>query len=370
MSSASDILKQINKAHGPSIAKMGGTPYADTPRIPTGIFPFDLATGGGFPMGRVTIVWGAESSNKTNQVLCAIGQGQKMFPGKRAVFVDAEHAFDDAWARELGVNTEELILIHPEFAEQAVDFIDSFLYADDVFMVALDSIAALSTQNEIESSAEKASVGGAALVVGKMFKKATVSFNRMRNQGLLPPAFVCINQVRNKIGVMYGSPDTMPGGFAPKFAASMIIRVHGKNIIDKKIDPVMPVQKEVSVTVSKWKVPIVSTSATYTMNMRKSPGRVIGDCEDWNTVSSFLKELDYLSKAEKGSGWVMFGKFYNTLVECKADLYGNIEMLMEAKAQIIKEILLSKMDGGTAILSDDPVETVDPDTGEILVGGT
>lgn len=361
MASSAEVMKAIAKSHGSSIVKMGGDDYADTPRIPTGIFPFDLASGGGFPMGRVSIVWGAESSNKTNTVLCAIAQGQQIYPEKKAVFVDAEHAFDPVWARKLGVNTDELILVHPEFAEQAVDFIESFLYADDVFLVALDSIAALSTQNEIESSAEKASVGGPALAVGKLFKKATVSFNRMRNQGAMPPAFIAINQVRNKIGVMYGSPDIMPGGFAPRFASSFTVRVHGKNIIDKKVNPTMPCQKEVSVTIQKWKMPIIATSAVYTMNMMDSPGQKVGECGDWNTVSAFLKELDYLSKGEKG-GWVMFGTPYKTLDECKAALYGDQSMLREAKGHIINEMLMRGATQGEAPVAAD----VDPETGEVL----
>lgn len=362
MSNTLDIMKKIAKDHGNHIVKMGGDDYADTPRIPTGIFSFDLASGGGFPMGRVSIVWGAESSNKTNMVLLAIAQGQQIYPDKKAVFVDAEHAFDAAWARKLGVDTDKLIVIHPEFAEQAVDFIESFLYADDVFLVALDSIAALSTQNEIESSAEKAAVGGAALVTGKMFKKATVSFNRMRNQGFLPPAFIAINQVRNKIGVMYGSPDIMPGGFAPRFASSFTVRVHGKNIIDKKINAVMPTYKEVSVTIQKWKMPILSVSATYTMAMLNSPGIPIGDCDDWNTVSAYLKELDYLSKGDKG-GWVMFGDTFKTLVEAKAVLYGDKTQLREAKDQIIQELV---MRGGLSAPEDENAGTVDLETGEVL----
>ena len=221
MSSAEEIVKKMKKDYGESIAKRGSDEYVDTPRLPTGIFPFDLASGGGFPMGRVSVVFGPESSGKTNVVLKAIGKGQQIYPDKQAVFVDAEHAFDPLWARQLGVNTDRLIVIHPEYAEQAVDMIEAFLYASDVFCVALDSIAALSTQNEIESSAEKAAVGGASLVIGKLFKKATVSFNRMRNQGLMPPAFIGINQIRHKIGVMYGDPETMPGGNAIKFASSL-----------------------------------------------------------------------------------------------------------------------------------------------------
>lgn len=338
MTSTAEILKKMKKEYGDSVATMGSDSFVDTPRLPTGIFPFDLASGGGFPMGRVSVVYGPESSNKTNVVLKAIGQGQLLYPDKQAVFVDAEGSYDPKWARMLGVDTDKLIVIHPEYAEQAVDMIEAFLYASDVFVVALDSIAALSTQNEIESSAEKASVGGASLVVGKLFKKATVSFNRMRNQGHMPPAFIGINQIRTKIGVMYGDPETMPGGNAIKFASSFTVRLYGKNILDKKINPVMPSFKETNIIIKKWKMPILAINAQFSMQMLEANGRYPGHVEDWNTIANYLKELDYLGKAEKG-GWNLFGETYKTLEECKQALYANPETLAEAKAQIIQEML-------------------------------
>lgn len=278
------------------------------------------------------------NSNKTNTVLCAIAQGQLKYPDKVAVFVDVEHALDLHWAQQLGVDIDRLIVVHPEYAEQAADLTESFLYAEDVFCVALDSIAALTTQNEVESSTEKVSVGGASLLVGKLFRKAVVSFNKMQNQNLVPPAFLAINQIRNKIGVLYGSPEVMPGGNAPKYASSMTVRVYGKNILDKKINPVVPSLKEVSTIVQKWKVPILSINATYSMLMLGSGGNKVGSCHDWNTVATYLKELDYLSKAEKG-GWVLFGNTFKTLDECKNSLYSNPMELAEVKSTIIEELL-------------------------------
>ncbi len=233
MSTTTEILKKMKKDYGQNVAKMGNESYEDTPRLATGIFAFDLASGGGFPMGRVSIVYGPESSNKTNVVLKAIANGQKMYPEKKAVFVDAEGSYDEGWAKLLGVNTENLIVVHPEYAEQAVDIIEAFLYASDVFVVALDSVAALSTQNEIESSSEKASVGGASLIVGKMFKKATVSFTRMRNQGHMPPAFIGINQIRTKIGVMYGDPECVTAGTLVNFVDGRSIPM--KEVVSKKL---------------------------------------------------------------------------------------------------------------------------------------
>lgn len=358
MSSTQEVIAKLKKEHGQGVVQRGGEDYADTPRLPTGVFPFDLATGGGFPMGRCSIVYGPESSNKTNLALLAIAQGQLLYPDKLAVFVDVEYALDLVWARRLGVDTEKLIVVHPEYAEQAVDMLESFLYAHDVFCVVLDSIAALSTQNEIDSSAEKMSVGGSSLIVGRLFKKVTVSFNKMRNQGLMPPAFISINQIRHKIGVMFGNPETMPGGNAPKYASSMTVRVYGKNVVDKKINATMPSYKEVSVIIQKWKVPILSVNATYTMLMLDVAGKSAGFVEDWNTISNYLKELDYLGKGDKG-GWVMFGEPYKTLEEAKTALYSDPALLHDAKQTIISELL----DAG--VLGESKEETIDEETGEI-----
>lgn len=338
MSNTAELLKQFKKSLGTSVVTMGNDSFSDTPRLPTGVFQFDLCSGGGFPMGRVSIIWGAESSNKTNLCLKVIAQGQMLHPDKKAVFVDAEGSYDPAWAELMGVDTSKLIVLHPEYAEQAIDMIEAFLYADDVFVVVLDSIAALTTQNEIESSAEKMIVGGASLLVGKMFKKTTISFNRMRNQGKMPPAFIAVNQVRNKIGFVMGDPSIMPGGFAPKFAASFIVRVYGKNVMDKKINPVMPAFKDTTITIQKWKMPILSTNAEFSMQMLAHGGKSPGHCEDWNTVANYLRELDYFSKGEKG-GWVLFGETYKLQEDARLALYSNPLQLAEAKAQIIAELL-------------------------------
>lgn len=338
MSDAAEIMAKMQKEYGQASAKKGNAQYVDTPRLPTGIFPLDLASGGGFPMGRVSLVYGPESSNKTNITLKALAAGQVMYPDKVGVFVDAEGSYDPDWAALMGIDTSRLIVMSPEYAEQAVDMVEGFLYAKDVFAVVLDSVAALTTQNEIDSSAEKMAVGGASAVVGKMFRKATVSFNRMRNQGLMPPAFIGINQIRHKIGVMFGNPETMPGGNAPKFASSFTVRVYGKNEMDKKIHPVMPAWKDVSFVIQKWKMPILATHGEFKMLMLHGMGENPGWVNDWNTVSSYLKELDYLSKGEK-SGWSMFGEEYATLVACREALYSQPLVLQDAKAQIIKELL-------------------------------
>lgn len=337
MTTSADLVAKLKKEMGANIAKMGNEQYVDTPRLPTGIFPLDLASGGGFPMGRVSLVYGPESSNKTNVCLKAIAQGQIIYPDKKAVFVDAEGSYDPVWASIMGVDTSRLIVMQPEYAEQAVDIVEAFLYAEDVFVVVLDSIAALCTQNEVESSAEKVIVGGASNAVGKMFRKATISFNRMRNQGKMPPAFIGINQIRFKIGVMFGNPETMPGGNAPKYASSFTLRVYGKNEMDKKIHPVMPAWKHVTFAIQKWKMPVLATTGEFKMLMQEGIGQKPGWVNDWNTLYKYLQELDYISKSKQG--YELFGETYPTLTAAHDYLYADPELLQNAKSQVIAELL-------------------------------
>lgn len=339
MSSSAEVIKKLKKDYGTGIASAGDAEFVDTPRLPTGIFQFDLASGGGFPMGRVSLVYGSESSNKTNICLKALGQGQLIYPDKQAVFVDAEGSYDPKWAAHMGVDVSKLIVLHPEYAEQCADMIEAFLYASDVFCVVLDSIAALSTQNEIESSLEKAAVGGAALLVNRLMKKTTVSFNRLRNQGVMPPAFIAINQIRFKIGgSTHSNPETLPGGNAQKYASSFTVRSYGKDENDKKISTTMPSHKFTSIIIKKWKMPILANNVEFSMQMLEGGGQMPGHIADWNTISAYLKELDYLSKGDKG-GWDMFGNNYKTLDECKGALYADPQLLIDCKSTIISELL-------------------------------
>lgn len=334
-----DIIKKLHKDYGAEIGGIGDK-YIDLPRLSTNIFPLDLALGGGVPMGKLTVIYGPESSNKTNTIIGMILVGQVLYPDMKAVVIDAEQAWDSKWAESQGVDMSRVIVVHPDYAEQCVDITESFLYAPDVYLVALDSIAALITQNEIDSSAEKAVVGGSSAVVGKMIRKAVLALGQARkqNEHNFAPAFVCINQIRHKIGVMFGDPETMPGGNAVKFAASCIIRKYGKNEIDNKINDAMPAYKDVSCIIKKWKMPILNVKATYKMQMLAFGGNRPGFVNDWNTVFSYLRELDYLSKGEKG-GWVYSGNPYKTIDEIKQHLIDHPQELIEVKQTIIEEMM-------------------------------
>ena len=255
MADLKNVLVKINKDFGQGVATVG-VPKDLTDRIPTGIFQFDLATGGGIPQGKVSIIYGSESSGKTTLTLKLIAFVQRVL-GKKAVFIDLENSLDMEWAEKCGVLIDELVVMHPDTAEQTVDIVEAVLYADDVGIVVLDSLGAMTTENEIQSGADKMIVGGASLIVGKMIRKAVAAMNSQKKQGFMP-TLVLINQVRIKIGVMFGDPETMPGGNAVRFASSLSVRLYGKDKIIKEVHSSLPAVKEVSAIIKNRKGPVVS----------------------------------------------------------------------------------------------------------------
>jgi recombination protein RecA len=349
------ILSKLHKDFGAEIGGLGDH-YVNLPRLPTGVFPLDLALGGGLPLGKMSIVFGPESSNKTNLVLSTMKQAQILYPDRNCVFIDAEQSLDASWATQLGVDMSRVVVIRPDYAEQVVDIAESFLYASDVSIVALDSIASLITQNEIDSSAEKAVVGGASNVVGKLTRKAVLALGNVRktNEDGFSPAFVCINQIRHKIGVMFGDPETQPGGNAPKFAASCIIRAYGKNVVENKVSKTMPAFKEVSCIIRKWKFPILQVNATYKMQMLAFGGHGPGHVDDFNTLATFLRECDYLSK--EGGKWVLSGQEFPTLSSIQEHFAENPDIELQYKQVIIAELMDKGMTPASAGDDTTPLE--------------
>jgi len=339
VSNTDDVLKEINKEMGGNIvSKASEAPTID--RIPTGVFPFDLAIGGGFPRGRASIVYGPEGSLKTTLALLAIAYMQKMEPHKKCVFVDIEASYDPAWGDKLGVDNDAMVYVQPDYAEQAIDIIDAFLYADDVGIIAVDSLAALIPANEAESSAEKASVGGAGLLISKFYRKATLAMAKAKKAGNAP-TLIAINQIRMKIGVMHGNPETMPGGQAFKFFSSMTVRLYGKNEVVKSIHPTLPTYKLCSGVVKKWKVPITNTNFEFKLGLVTSPanGIQLGKCDDWNTLSTWMKKMGVLHKIEKGQGWICLEQEYKTLIELKEHVISDPELNDKLRALVFDTVI-------------------------------
>ena len=346
--SMKSLLVPFQKDLGEGIGNFGGA-LIEHDRIPTGIFELDLAIGGGLPRGKCSIIYGVESSGKTNAVLLAIANHQKLWPDQTCAIVDLEHAFDPEWAQQLGVDTEKLMIVQPDYAEQAVDIVESLLMADDCGIVALDSLAALVTTSELDSSAEKAVVGWAALVIGKLYRKTTIAMVEAEKAGRFP-TLIYVNQITYKIGVMFGDPETTPGGTKPRHQSSMTLRLYGKNKLDPKVSATMPVFKETKFVIKKWKVPILHASGEYDMVTYDHDGFHPGQCADFTAVVEYLKTFGEFGKHEK-KGWQILDAHYATIEVFKTRYYEEPGFGQKVRKHIVT-IMLNKgellQDGGKA----------------------
>ena len=353
---SADIIKSFKKSMGDQVAYQGNE-IQEVGRIPTGIFALDLALNGGIPRRRVTIAWGAEASCKTAISYLLMAQVQR--EGQKAVYLDLEHSLDPTWAVRFGLNMDELIVLEPQYAEQAVDMVEAMLDASDVGIVVVDSIAAMTTDNEIASSAEKMNVGGNSYIVGKMIRKAVSAFTRGANA----PSLFLINQVRQKIGVMYGSSDTMPGGNSLKFASAMTLKLYGKPEIVKEVHPHIPTFNHITGSISKAKVPVNSRSFEFDLTMLEHGNMKVGMSPSWNFVASRCKELGILKQEKLGKPWVMLGVEAPNQKELR-QLYETDNVFM----QKIHDLLIAAEKGKELTLVDIEGSTVDTETGEIING--
>ena len=209
-------LAQIERQFGKgSIMKMGGdNPVADIEATSTGSIGLDIALGiGGIPNGRVVEIYGPESSGKTTLTLHCVAEEQKK--GGVCAFVDAEHALDPVYARKLGVDLDELLISQPDTGEQALEIVDTLVRSGAVSLIVVDSVAALTPKSELEGEMGDSSVGVHARLMSQAMRKLTGSISRTKC------TVVFINQIRMKIGVMFGSPETTTGGNALKFYSSV-----------------------------------------------------------------------------------------------------------------------------------------------------
>lgn len=209
-------LTTIERKYGQgSVMRLDDSAHVKIPVIPTGSIGLDMALGvGGIPRGRITEIYGPESSGKTTLALHIIAEAQKA--GGTAAFIDAEHALDVNYAKRLGVRTEELLISQPDYGEQALDIADLLVRSGAVDVVVVDSVAALIPQNELEGDMGDTQVGGQARLMSHAMRKLTGTIHKSRT------SVVFINQIRMKIGMTgYGSPETTTGGNALKFYASI-----------------------------------------------------------------------------------------------------------------------------------------------------
>ena len=237
-------LDKIDKDFGKgSVMKLGEKPNADLEVISTGSLGLDVALGvGGFPKGRIIEIYGPESSGKTTIAIHTIAEAQKM--GGICAIIDAEHAFDSAYAKKLGVNVDELLISQPDYGEQALEIAERLILSGALDVIVIDSVAALVPKGELEGEMGESKMGLQARLMSQAMRKLTAAISRTNC------TCIFINQLREKIGVMFGNPETTTGGNALKFYASVRLDIRRSSQI-KEGDIVLGNRTKVKVVKNK-----------------------------------------------------------------------------------------------------------------------
>lgn len=246
-------LAQIERQFGSgSVMKLGSESFEAWPSVPTGAMSLDRILGiGGLPKGRIVEIYGPESSGKSTLALSIVAQAQKL--GITCAYVDAEHALDPVYMRAVGVDVEELVFAQPSYGEEALEIVDKLVASGELGVVVIDSVASLIPKAELEGDMESAQMGLQARMMAKAMRKLVGQANTHKT------LLVFINQLRNKIGIMFGNPETTPGGMALKYAASVRIDIRKKEDIKDKSGNSVGIVSKVKVIKNKMAPPMKVT---------------------------------------------------------------------------------------------------------------
>ena len=308
--------EQINKQFGDgAIRRLGDTTTVDVELVSSGALSLDLALGGGYPRGRILEIYGPESSGKTTLTLHAIAEIQKQ--GGTAAFIDAEHALDPAYARKLGVDTDNLLVSQPDNGEQALEIAETLVRSNAVDLVVVDSVAALVPQAEIEGEMGDSHMGLQARLMSQALRKLTGIINKSNT------TVIFINQIRMKIGVMFGNPETTTGGNALKFYASVRLDIRRTGQI-KNGEEIIGYRTKVKVVKNKIAPPfrVAEFDIMYNQGISKT-GDVLDLAVLHNIVGKSGAWFDY-ADAKIGQG----------REASKAYLAKNPEVLAEIEAKV------------------------------------
>jgi len=234
MSELDRAIGDINRQYPGSVMRLGRCAYTTKNRVSTGSFALDMELGGGIPESSIVEIYGPLSSGKTFSALKMIAEVQKL--GKKAAILDLENSLDIEWCKKIGINTDELIISQPSSAEQAIDTIDKLVRSRELGIIVVDSLASMVPMIELETNAEDQQMGVAARLTNKMVRKVQSALQPKdlgNKESYNKCIVVFINQIRMKIGVMFGSPETTPGGKGAGFAADIRIRLNRKDWIQE-----------------------------------------------------------------------------------------------------------------------------------------
>lgn len=322
-----DIEKQFGKG---SIMKLGSNEHREIDVVPSGSISLDVALGiGGYPKGRIIEIYGPESSGKTTFALHAIAEIQK--EGGRAAFIDAEHSLDPDYARKLGVNINELLLSQPDTGEQALEICDALVKSEAVNIVVIDSVAALVPQAEIDGEMGDSHVGLQARLMSQALRKLSGSINKTNT------IVIFINQLREKVGVMFGNPETTPGGKALKYYASVRLDIRRGEQIKQGTDII---GNKTNIKVVKNKVAPPFKTATVEIMYGQGVSKE-GELVD------LASEVGIIDKS---------GAWYSYMGEKIGQGKENVKLLFKDNPELMKEIE-KKVREHYGLLEEDKVKT-------------
>lgn len=331
-------IAQIEKNYGKgAIIKLGAAEVMNVDSIPTGSMSLDIALGiGGVPRGRIVELYGPESSGKTTVALHIIAEAQKK--DGEVAFIDVEHALDPVYAKAIGVDVDNLLVSQPNSGEEALEIMEALVRSGAVDVVVLDSVAALTTKAEIDGNMGDSNVGQLARLMSQAMRKLTPLLSKTNTVAIF------INQIREKIGMMFGNPETTPGGRALKFYSSVIIDVRKGEAI-KEGD--VQIGSRTKIKIKKNKVAPPFKECEFDLIYGKGISRV-------GEVLDIAVELDIIKKS---GSWFSYGE--NKLGQGKE----KVKKLLEENAELLKEIegkILSDKDAMEAVsknvTSDDELE--------------
>jgi len=317
----SAVLSQIEKSFGKgSVMKLGQKQHLEIDSLPTGSLGLDLALGiGGLPRGRIIEIFGPESSGKTTLTLHVIAEAQKL--GGTCAFVDAEHALDPVYAKKLGVNIDELIISQPDTGEQALEICDALVRSHSIDVLVIDSVAALVPKAEIEGDMGDSHMGLQARLMSQALRKLTASVSKTNT------IIIFINQIRQKIGVMFGNPETTTGGNALKFYASVRLDIRRIGAIKDK-EVVIGSQTRVKVVKNKVSPPFaaVDFDIMYGAGISKE-GEILDIAVKFNIIDKAGSWFAY-NNEKIGQG----RENVKAYLQSKPEVLDQIEQLIRKKA--------------------------------------
>lgn len=352
---ASDLVAKLRTDHGSTVLlRASDHKVQKLDRIPSGIFDFDYALGGGFPAGRVTTLYGPKSSAKTTIFLKTIANAQNMcsncfsfldpetekckcgsYRDFVIAFLDVEGTLDIPWAKTLGVDTEQLALDIPEYAEQALDIGEALLRTGEIDILVLDSIAFLVPRKEIESSTDKDLMGVQARKVGSGVRKFVAAMNGVgKDTGRRPTVFFT-NQIRYKLGVMFGNPETQPGGMGPGFAASVEARV--KPIKFEMDDHSgKPIWAELGFKIEKNKTCGAKMEGSYKLMVSDTETKKAGDIYDEPSMIAWAEKYGLVTR--KG-GYNCLGRNFRIKADLEEGLIADALFKFELREALMAVLL-------------------------------